>query len=114
MGNSFLWSKQLKQDIGTLVVDQSLSDSAMYEHGCLENIKNLHKHAGNCDYQQQYKDILESDMVSNHEGFTDDIPMSTGPYVTLKKPSTRKSLCQFSQVLDVKQNTTIYRLGAAK
>ena len=39
-------------------VDQSLSNFALYEHKCLENIKNLHKTSGRCDYQQKYKDIL--------------------------------------------------------
>ena len=36
-------------------VDQSLSNSSMYEHICLENIKKLYKSAGKCDDQQKRK-----------------------------------------------------------
>ena len=44
----------------TIVIDQSLSNSAMYEHRCLENIKKLYKSDSKCDNQQQYKAILEA------------------------------------------------------
>ena len=30
----------------TIVVDQFLSNSAMYEHICLENVKKFYKYAG--------------------------------------------------------------------
>ena len=50
-------------------VDQSFSNSAMYENRCLENIKKLYKYAFKCDCQQQYKAIIESVMVSTPEGF---------------------------------------------
>ena len=33
----------------TIGVDQSLSNSAMYEHICMENIKKLYKYAVKCD-----------------------------------------------------------------
>ena len=33
----------------TIGVDQSLSNSAVYEHRCLENIKKLYKSVGECD-----------------------------------------------------------------
>ena len=56
-------------------VDQSLSNSVMYEHRCLENIKKSYKSAGKCDYQQQYKAIIEAEMVSTTEGFIDNCPM---------------------------------------
>ena len=52
-------------------------------------------------------------MVSTPDGFIDNSPMSPRPSVTGKKPSARKSLCQFSEVLDVKQNNAVYRLFAA-
>ena len=35
----------------------------MYEHQCIENINNLYKPAGKCDDQQQYKAIIEAEMV---------------------------------------------------
>ena len=43
----------------TLVLDQLLSNSAMCEHICLENIKKLYKYSGECEYQQHYKAIIE-------------------------------------------------------
>ena len=33
-------------------VDQSLSNSALYEHRCLENIQKIYKSDGKCDDQQ--------------------------------------------------------------
>ena len=59
----------------TIVVDQSLSNSTMYEHRCIENIKKLYKSAGKCDYQQHYKAIIEAAMVSTTEGFNGNIPI---------------------------------------
>ena len=47
--------KDLVQSIG---IDQRLKNNAIYEHKCLENVKKLYKQAGNCDKQQQLKDIL--------------------------------------------------------
>ena len=60
----------------TIGVDQSLSNSAIYEHRCLKNIKKLYKYAGKCDDQQQYKVIIEAEMVSTHEEITENSPMS--------------------------------------
>ena len=45
---------------------QSLRNNALYEHKFLENIKKIYKQSGNCDDQQQIKDILEAAMVSTH------------------------------------------------
>ena len=39
-------------------INQSLSNSAMYEHRCLKNIKKLYKTTVKCEYQQQYKAII--------------------------------------------------------
>ena len=53
-------------------------------------------------------------MVSNPEGFTDDsliYPMASTP---VKKPSTIKSLCLFTNILDVKSKTSTCLFGAAK
>ena len=38
------------------------------------NIKKLYQHAGKCDNQQQFKDIVEAAMVSSPEGFTNNSP----------------------------------------
>ena len=59
-----LQSPQLKNHAQTIGIDQSLRKNALYEHKCLENIKTLYKHAGKCDDQKQFKDILEAYMVS--------------------------------------------------
>ena len=53
-------------------------------------------------------------MVSTPEGFTDNITTSPGPYVTVKKPSARKSLYQFTEFLDAKQKIVVRRLDASK
>ena len=95
-------------------VDQSLSNSAMYEHRCLVNIRKLYKSAGKCDDQKQYKVIIESSMVSNTEVFTDNSQISPSQSVTVKNPSARKSLRQFLDVLEFKPNTSVCRFCAAK
>ena len=52
-------------------------------------------------------------MVSTPEGLTENSPISPRTSTTDKKPSAKKSLCMFTNVLDVKKNT--YRqFGAAK
>ena len=53
-------------------------------------------------------------MVSTPEGFTNDstiYPMTSKP---VKKPSTRKSLCLFTNILDVKKKTDTRQVGFAK
>ena len=64
----------------------------------------IYKQAVKCDYQQQFKHILEEAMVSTPEGFTDKSPISTMTSTPVKKPSARKSLCLFTNILDVKKN----------
>ena len=95
-------------------VDKSLSNSAMYEHWCLKNIKKLYKYTVKCDDQQQYKSVIGASMVSTPEVFTDNIPMSPIQYVTVKNPSAIKSLHQFLDTLKVKPNTAFRRFCAAK
>ena len=41
-------------------VDQLLSNSSIYEHRYLENIKNLYKYDEKFDDQQQFKAIIEA------------------------------------------------------
>ena len=96
-------SPRLKDHMKTIGTNQSLSNSAIFEHICLQKTKKLYKHAGECDNQKQFKDILEAAMVSTHEGFTDKIPISPMTPTTVKKPSARKSLCFFTNILDAKK-----------
>ena len=99
-----LKSPRLKDHVQTIAVDQSLSKNAIYEHKCLENIKTVYEQASKCDEQQQFKDILEADMVSTPEGFTDNIPISPITSTPIKKLSAQKSLCLFTNILEVKEN----------
>ena len=54
----------------TIGVDQSVSNSALYEHRCLWNIKRIYKYSDKRDYHQQYKPILEAEKVSTPEELT--------------------------------------------
>ena len=48
-----------------------------------------------CDYQKQFKYILEADMIYALEGFTDNIPISPMTSIPVKKPSARKITVYF-------------------
>ena len=86
-----LQSPCLKDHVKTIVIDQSLRNSALFGHRCLQIIKKLCKHAGKCDYQQQFKNIIEVAMFSTHEGFTNKIPISPMTPTPVKKPSDKKT-----------------------
>ena len=80
----------------------------------MNNIKNIYQHVGECDDQQNLKDILESDLRSTPEGVIDNspnVPMKSTP---VKKPSARKSMCLFTTILYVKPKTEKRRFMAAK
>ena len=109
-----LKSPQLKGHVHTIGIYQSLSNNAIYEHKFIENIKKLYKQSGKCDNQKKFKDILEADMVYTHEGFTNDSPISPMTSTTVNKPCARKSLCLFTNILDVKKKAATRRVGAAK
>ena len=47
-------------------------------------MKKLYKSTGKYNDQQHHNAILEAEITSNPEGFTDTSPMSTGPSVTVK------------------------------
>ena len=51
--NRVFKSEQPKQHMVAIGVYQLLSNSAMYELSCLENVKKLYKYSGKCDDQQQ-------------------------------------------------------------
>ena len=80
----------------------------------MNNIKRIYQHAGKCDDQQNLKGILDADMVSTSYVGIDDstnVPMTSTP---VKKPSARKSLCLFTNILDVKPKTSKRRIVAEK
>ena len=93
-----LQSPRLKHHVQNIGIDQSLSNNAIYEQKCLENIKTLYKQSGKCDDQKQFKDILEAAMVYTPEGFTNNSPISPMKSPPVKKPSSQKSLCMFNNI----------------
>ena len=98
-----LKSLRLKYHMKTIGIDQSLRNSAIFKHRCLQNIKKLYEHAGKCDNQQQFRDIVEAAMVSTNKGFTNNSPRSPMTPTLYKKPAARKSLRLFTSILDVKK-----------
>ena len=91
----------MKYQVHTIGIDPSLSNNAIYEQKYLENIRKLYKQAGKYDDQKQFKDIIEAAIVSTPEGFTKNSPIYLMTSSPVKKPSARKSLCMFTNVLDV-------------
>ena len=80
----------------------------------MNNNKKIYQHAGKCDDQQNLKDILEAAVVSTIEGVTDsspNVPMKSTP---VKKPSPRKSLCLFTNILNVIPKRAKRRIVAAE
>ena len=96
-------SPRLKYHVQTIGIDQSFSSNALYGHKCLQNIKKLYKHDGKCGNQKQLKNILEDAMVYNPEGFTNDSTIYPMTLIPVKKPSPIKSLCLFTNILDMKK-----------
>ena len=104
MLKGMLRSPRLKDQLKPIGIDPYLSNNSIYEHKCIENIKTLYKQAGKCDDQQQFKDILEDNMVSTPDGFTNKSTISPMASTSVKKPRAQKSLCLFTKNLDVKTN----------
>ena len=98
-----LQSLRLKYHLQTIGIGKSLRNNAIYEHKCLENIKKIYKQAGKCENQQQLKYILEVDMVSTPGLFTNNSTISPMTSTSVKKPRAQKSLCLFTNILDVKK-----------
>ena len=71
-------------------------------------------HASKCDYHKNLKDILDAAMVSTTEGFTDESPSFPMKKITVKKPRARKSLCLFTNKIDVLKKTAKHRVGYTK
>ena len=86
----------------------------MYEHRFLENIKKLYKHAGTYEYQEQYKAIIETALVSTPARCTNNSPMTPNPSVYNKKHSARKPLWQFTDTFGVKHKNDVCRFCSAK
>ena len=80
----------------------------------MNNIKKIYQHAGKCDEQQKLKDIIDAAIVSTPEGVTynsRNVHMTSTP---VKKPSAKKSLYLFTNILDVKPKTAKRRIVVGK
>ena len=55
--------------------------------------------------KKNLKDIIDAAILSTPEGVTDNSPNVHLTSTPVKKPSARKSLCLFTNVLDVKPKT---------
>ena len=111
---SMLQSTRPKDHAKAIVIDQYLSNNDLSKHKYIQNIKKLYKHAGKCDNQQQFKDILEAAIFSSPEGFTNNSPKYPMKPTPVNKPSARKSLCIFTNILYVKKKTSTCQVGAVK
>ena len=80
----------------------------------MNNIKNSYQHAAKCDDQKNLRDIIDSAMVLITDVVTDNstnLPMTSTP---VKKSSASKSLCLFTNILDVKKKIAKRCIVAAK
>ena len=107
-------SSRLEDHMKTIGIDQSSFTRSSFEHRCMNNIKNIYQHAGKCDDQQNLKDIIDAAILSTPEGVTDNSPNVHMTYTPVKKPSARKSLCLFTNILDVQPKTAKHRFVAEK
>ena len=109
-----LQSSRLEDHMKTIGIYQSSFTRSSFEHRCMNNIKYIYQHAGECDDQQNLKDILEAAILSTPEGFIDISPNVHVTSSPVNKPNARKSLCLFTNILIVKLTTAKLRFVAAK
>ena len=109
-----LQSSRLEDHTKTIGIDQSSFTRSSFEHRYMNNIKKIYQHAGKFDDQQNLKYIIETALLSTPEGFTDNSPNLPMSSTTVKKPSARKSLCLFTNILAVKPTKEKLRFVAAK
>ena len=69
-----LQSSRLEDHMKTIGIDQSSFIRSSFEHRCMNNIKNIYQHAGNCNDQQNLKDIIDAAVLSTPEAVTEDSP----------------------------------------
>ena len=98
----------------TIGIDQTSFARSSFEHRCMNNIKKIYQHAEKCDDKQNLKDIIDDAILYTPEGVTDNSPNVHMTSKPVKKPSYRKSLCLFTNILDVKPATAKRRFVAAK
>ena len=109
-----LQSTRLEDNMKTIGIEQSLCNRSYFENKFLNNIRYIYQHAGKCDNQQNLTNILDAVTVSTPEGVIDEGPHVPMTSTLVKKPSARKSLCLFINILNVKNKTAKRRIGAEK
>ena len=55
-----LQSSRLEDHMKTIGIDQSSFERTSFEHRYMNNIKKIYQHAGKCDDQQSFKDIIDA------------------------------------------------------
>ena len=98
----------------TIGIDQSSFTRSSFENRFMNNIKKIYQYAGKWDDQQNFKDIIDSAIVSTLEGVTNICPNMHLISSPVNKPSSRKSLCLFTNILDVQSKTAKRRFVTAK
>ena len=109
-----LQSSRLEDHMKNIGICQSSFTRSSFEQRCMNNIKKIYQHAVKCDDQQNLKDIIEAAILSTTHGFKDNSPNVHMESSTVKKPSDRKSLCLFTNILAVKRTTSKRRFVAEK
>ena len=56
-------SSRLEDHMKTIGINQSSFARSSFEHRCMNNIKKIYQHAGKCDDQQNFKDIIDAIVV---------------------------------------------------
>ena len=97
----------------TIGIDQSSFARSSFEHRCMNNIKKIYQHAVKCDDHQNLKDIIDADILYTPEGVTDHSPNVHMTSTPVKKLSARKSMCLFTNILDVQPKAAKRRFVAA-
>ena len=109
-----LQSSRIEDNIKTIGIYQSSFTRSSFGHRFMNNTKKIYQHTGRCDDQQNLKGIIDADIISTPEVFTDGIPNLPMTSTPVKKPSAGRSLCIFTNILDVKPKTAKRRYVAAK
>ena len=109
-----LQSSSLEDHMKTIGMDQSSFTRFYFGHRCMNNIKKIYQHSGKYNDQPNLKDIIDAAIISTPEGVTDNSPNVHMTSTPVKKPSAKKSLCLFTNILDVQPKTAKRRFVAAK
>ena len=80
----------------------------------MNNIKKIYQHAGNFDDQQNIRYIIDAAILSTPGEFTYNSPNVNLTSSPVNKSSARKSICLFTNILDVQPKTAKCRFVAEK